>query len=134
MQKYKILFIGLGTMGFNMATFLAKSKKYDLHIYNRTKNIQQKWLKKNFAIAYNFDTEIKFDFIITCVKDDTAIDQVLEKIIKKKCFNKSSILVDHSTISFDQVSKIKRIVKSKKFKFADAPITMYSYLDLVFLI
>ena len=46
MQKYKILFIGLGTMGFNMATFLAKSKKYDLYIYNRTKNIQQKWLKK----------------------------------------------------------------------------------------
>ena len=49
MQKYKILFIGLGTMGFNMATFLAKSKKYDLHIYNRTKNIQQKWLKKKFS-------------------------------------------------------------------------------------
>mgnify|MGYP001293527000 FL=1 len=123
MQKYKILFIGLGTMGSNMATFLAKSKKYDLHIYNRTKKIQQKWLNKNFARAYNFDSDIKFNFIITCVKDDTAIDQVLEKIIKKKCFNKSSILVDHSTISFDQVSKIKRIVKSKKFKFADAPIT-----------
>ena len=123
MQKYKILFIGLGTMGFNMATFLAKSKKYDLHIYNRTKIIQQKWLNNNYAKSYDFDTDIKFDFIITCVKDDTAIDQVLEKIIKKKCFNKSSILVDHSTISFDQVSKIKRIVKSKKFKFADAPIT-----------
>ena len=123
MQKYKILFIGLGTMGFNMATFLAKSKKYDLHIFNRTINIQQKWLKKNLAKAYNFDSDIKFDFIITCVKDDKAIDQVLQKIIKRKCFNKSSILVDHSTISFDQVSKIKRIVKSKKFKFADAPIT-----------
>ena len=112
MQKYKILFIGLGTMGFNMATFLAKSKKYDLHIYNRTKIIQQKWLNNNYAKSYDFDTDIKFDFIITCVKDDTAIDQVLEKIIKKKCFNKSSILVVHSTISFDQVSKIKRIVKS----------------------
>ena len=123
MQKYKILFIGLGTMGFNMATFLAKSKKYDLHIYNRTKKIQQRWLNKNFARAYNFDSDIKFDFIITCVKDDTAIGQVLKKIIKKKCFNKSSVLVDHSTISFDQVSKIKRIVESKKFKFADAPIT-----------
>ena len=110
-------------MGFNMATFLAKSKKYDLHIYNRTKIIQQKWLNNNYAKSYDFDTDIKFDFIITCVKDDTAIDQVLEKIIKKKCFNKSSILVDHSTISFDQVSKIKQIVKSKKFKFADAPIT-----------
>ena len=110
-------------MGFNMATFLARSKKYDLHIYNRTKNIQQKWLKKNFAKVYNFDSDIEFDFIITCVKDDKAIDQVLQKIIKRKCFNKSSILVDHSTISFDQVSKIKRIVKSKKFKFADAPIT-----------
>ena len=49
MQKYKIIFIGLGTMGFNMATFLAKSKKYDLHIYNRTKNIFTKMVKKKFS-------------------------------------------------------------------------------------
>ena len=54
MQKYKILFIGLGTMGYHMASFLTKSNKYDLYVYNRTKNIQKKWLNKNSAYSYNF--------------------------------------------------------------------------------
>ncbi|MDB2360130.1 NAD(P)-dependent oxidoreductase, partial [Alphaproteobacteria bacterium] len=46
-----------------------------------------------------------------------------KKIIKIKCFHKSSILIDHSTISFDQVSQLNQIIKKNKFKFVDAPIT-----------
>ena len=116
MQKYKILFIGLGTMGSHMASFLTKSNKYDLYVYNRTKNIQKKWLNKNSAYSYNFEESIKFDFIITCVKDDRAINEIVKKIIKTKCFHKSSILIDHSTISFDQVSQLNQIIKNYKFK------------------
>ena len=123
MQKYKILFIGLGTMGSHMASFLSKSNKYDLYVYNRTKNIQKKWLNKNSANSYNFEESIKFDFIVTCVKDDRAINEIVKKIIKTKCFHKSSILIDHSTISFDQVSQLNQIIKNYKFKFVDAPIT-----------
>ena len=123
MQRYKILFIGLGTMGSHMASYLNKSNKYDLYVHNRTQKIQKKWLNKNLANKYNFEDDIKFDFIITCLKDDTAINDILKKIIKSKSFHKSSILIDHSTISFDQVSQLNQIIKKNKFKFVDAPIT-----------
>ena len=44
MQKSKILFIGLGTMGSHMASHIQKSKKYDLYVYNRTAKIKNKWI------------------------------------------------------------------------------------------
>ena len=123
MRKSKILFIGLGTMGSHMASYLNKPNKYDLYVYNRTLKTQKKWLNKNLANKYNFEGDIKFDFIITCLKDDRAINDIVKKIIKIKCFHKSSILIDHSTISFDQVSQLNQIIKKNKFKFVDAPIT-----------
>jgi len=123
MRKSKVLFIGLGTMGSHMASYLNKSNKYDLYVYNRTQKTQKKWLNKNLANKYNFEDDIKFDFIITCLKDDRAINDIVKKIIKIKCFHKSSILIDHSTISFDQVSQLNQIIKKNKFKLVDAPIT-----------
>jgi 3-hydroxyisobutyrate dehydrogenase-like beta-hydroxyacid dehydrogenase len=106
-----------------MASYLSKSNKYDLYVYNRTQKTQKKWLNKNLANKYNFEDDIQFDFIITCLKDDRAINDIVKKIIKIKCFHKSSILIDHSTISFDQVSQLNQIIKKNKFKFVDAPIT-----------
>lgn len=123
MQKSKILFIGLGTMGNHMAAYLKKTNKYDLYVYNRTKRTLTNWLNKHKANSYNFELDVKFDFIITCVKDDNAIDDILKKIILSKCFHKQTILIDHSTISFDQVSKLKNTIKKNNFKFVDAPIT-----------
>ena len=123
MRKSKVLFIGLGTMGSHMASYLNKSNKYDLYVYNRTQKTQKKWLNKNLANKYNFEDDIQFDFIVTCLKDDRAINDIVKKIIKIKCFHKSSILIDHSTISFDQVSQLNQIIKKNKFKFVDAPIT-----------
>ena len=113
MPKSKVLFIGLGTMGSHMASYLNKSNKYDLYVHNRTQKTQKKWLNKNLANKYNFEGDIKFDFIITCLKDDRAINDIVKKIVKIKCFHKSSILIDHSTISFDQVSQLNQIIKKK---------------------
>ena len=123
MQKSKVLFIGLGTMGSHMASFLCKSDKYDLYVFNRTQKKQKNWLNKNLANSYCYEENIKFDFIVTCLKDDKAVNELVKKIIKVKCFHKSSILIDHSTISFEQVSNLNQTIKNHKFKFVDAPIT-----------
>ena len=45
MQKFKILFIGLGRMGYPMAVHLSKKKNIDLYVYNRTKSKEVNWLK-----------------------------------------------------------------------------------------
>ena len=64
MPNSKVLFIGLGRMGFYMSSHISKNQKIDLYIHNRTEAIQKKWLKLFSAVKYNFKGDIKFDFII----------------------------------------------------------------------
>ena len=46
MPTYKILFVGLGKMGFHMAGYLSKNKNIKLFVFNRTKSVEIKWKKK----------------------------------------------------------------------------------------
>ena len=58
MPTYRILFVGLGKMGFHMAGYLSKNKNYKLFVFNRTKSVEQKWKKKFIAESYNFKNDI----------------------------------------------------------------------------
>ena len=123
MPTYKILFVGLGKMGFHMAGYLSKNKNFKLFVFNRTKSVEHKWKKKFIAESYNFKNDIKFDFIISCLKDDNAVNSFFNKFVKTSNFHKNSIIIDHSTISLRQIDLLSRIFKQRKVKFLDAPIT-----------
>jgi len=123
MPNSKVLFIGLGRMGFHMSSHLSKNKKIDLFINNRTEVISKKWLKSYSGINYHFNSDIKFDYVITCLKDDRALDIVVKKLLKVGCFKKNTLFIDHSTISLDQVKKINILASLNKFYFLDAPVT-----------
>ena len=123
MPTYKILFVGLGKMGFHMAGYLSKNKNFKLFVFNRTKSIEIKWKKKFIAESYNFKNDIKFDFIISCLKDDHAVNSFFNKFVKTSNFHKNSIIIDHSTISLKQIDLLSRLFKQRKVKFLDAPIT-----------
>ena len=49
MPPYKILFVGLGKMGFHMAGYLSKNKNFKLFVFNRTKLVELKWKKKIYG-------------------------------------------------------------------------------------
>jgi 3-hydroxyisobutyrate dehydrogenase len=123
MPTYKILFVGLGKMGFHMAGYLSKNKNCKLFVFNRTKSVEHKWKKKFIADSYNFKNDIKFDFIISCLKDDHAVNSFYNKFVKTSNFHKNSIIIDHSTISLRQIDLLSRTFKQRKVKFLDAPIT-----------
>ncbi len=123
MQKYKILFIGLGRMGYHMSSFLSKQTQIELYIFNRTKIIENRWLNSFSGKKFKFGNNVKFDFIITCLKDDKAINLIINKIIKDKCFKTSTIFIDHSTISLDQVKIANYLLNKNKITFLDAPVT-----------
>ena len=123
MPTYKILFVGLGKMGFHMAGYLSKNKNCKLFVFNRTKSVEHKWKKKFIAESYNFKNDIKFDFIISCLKDDHAVNSFYNKFVKTSNFHKNSIIIDHSTISLRQIDLLSRTFKQRKVKFLDAPIT-----------
>jgi len=125
MQKYKVLFLGLGRMGFHMSAHLSKSKYIDLYIYNRTKKKEKDWLKIYKAKKFELKnlSNLKFDIIITCLKDDFSINELTNKLLKSSCFHKKTIFIDHSTISLSQVEKLSNLLNKNKIKFLDAPVT-----------
>jgi len=125
MPKSKVLFLGLGRMGFHMSAHLSKSKIIELFIYNRSKKKENNWLKTYKAKKFDFKNSInlKFDIIITCLKDDHSINQVTHNLLKSSCFHKKTIFIDHSTISLSQVEKLNKLLIKNKIKFLDAPVT-----------
>ena len=123
MPKSKVLFLGLGRMGFHMSAHLSKSKNIELFIYNRSKKKENNWLESYKAKKFDFKNSInlKFDIIITCLKDDQSINQVTKNLLKSACFHRNTIFIDHSTISLSQVEKLNKLLsKNKKFRFGCA--------------
>ena len=125
MPKFKVLFIGLGRMGFHMSAHLSKTKNIELFIHNRSKKKENDWLKVYEAKKFDFKNSlnVKFDIIITCLKDDNSINQVTNNLLKSSCFRKNTIFIDHSTISLSQVEKLNNLLNINKIKFLDAPVT-----------
>ncbi len=123
MPTYRVLFVGLGKMGFHMASFLSKKKNINLFIYNRTKTIETKWKKKFSGVQYNFANNIKFDFVISCLKDDNAVNSFYKKFIKTNNYQKNTLIIEHSTISLNQISLLTKLLSKTKLKFVDAPVT-----------
>ena len=106
-----------------MAGYLSKNKNFKLFVFNRTKSVEIKWKKKFIAESYNFKNDIKFDFIISCLKDDNAVNTFFSKFLKTSNYHKNSIIIDHSTISLRQIGLLSKSFNQRKVKFLDAPIT-----------
>ena len=123
MPIYKVLFVGLGKMGFHMAGFLSKQKNINLYICNRTKIIESKWKKKFSGVKYNLSNDIKFDFVISCLKDDNAVNSFYKKFIKTNNYHQNTIIIEHSTISLKQIGLLTKLLSKPKLKFVDAPVT-----------
>ena len=114
-------------MGFAMAGHLSKNTNLDIYVFNRTSSVSAKWVKKHSGtqlIALN-NCSVKFDGVITCLKDDAAISSVLLKSGLLEFLKNNSVIVDHSTTSLDLVSTISQHPKilEKKISFFDAPVS-----------
>ena len=107
-SKPKYLFAGLGTMGFPMAGHLSKNPNLNLYVFNRTSKISDKWVKKYHGTQLPSlnSRSIKFDGIITCLKDDASIASVILNSGLLKSIKTNAFIVDHSTTSLDLVSTI----------------------------
>jgi len=121
---YKILFIGIGTMGFPMAGYLSKTN--DVSVYNRSKEKMDKWQSVYKGKAINDLSLInkEYDFVISCVGNDKDLQDITTS--ENGCLNQlkeGSIFIDHSTVSPKLVLELEKIFSQKKITFLDAPIS-----------
>jgi len=110
-----------------MAGHLSKNKDFDLYVYNRTDEVTDKWLNKHDGskFIFNNSSNIKFHGLITCLKDDNSIIDVL---VNKKLLlylKKNSFIIDHSTTSLELIDNINsnQNVIENNISFFDAPIS-----------
>ena len=109
-----------------MSGHLSKDRNIDLYVFNRTKRVTKKWLKKYIGLELKLqNTKIKFDGIITCLKDDLSIVEVLIKNNFIELLKPNAFVIDHSTTSLHLIEKIS---SNKKFilnniSFFDAPVS-----------
>jgi len=114
-------------MGYPMAGHLSKNNDIDLYIFNRTNSVSVKWSNQFKGLKFKLtDTSnIKFDGLITCLKDDEAIIKVLitNKLIK--LLKKNSFIIDHSSTSIELINTISshNYITKNKISFFDAPVS-----------
>ena len=111
-------------MGFPMAGFL--SEKYEVSVYNRSKEKISIWKKKygGNAVENLNQLDEKFDFIISCIGNDDDLREITSN--DTGCFNairKNTIFIDHSTVSPKIVQELELKLKEKEAFFLDAPIS-----------
>ncbi len=121
---YKILFIGIGIMGFPMAGYLSKTN--DVSVYNRSKEKMDKWQSVYKGKVINDLSLInkEYDFVISCVGNDKDLQDITTS--ENGCLNQlkeGSIFIDHSTVSPKLVLELEKIFSQKKVTFLDAPIS-----------
>lgn len=114
-------------MGYPMAGHLSKTKDIDLFVFNRTIKTTKNWLKQYKGNYYNPNEllNIKFDGLITCLKDDAAILEILINQNLVSTLKKNSFIIDHSTTSLDLIQKISsnQEVIANKISFFDSPVS-----------
>ena len=124
----RIAFLGIGIMGFHMASHLLKKYK-KITIFNRTLKKSEKF-KKLFD---RFDVQVakspsdaayNNDIFISCVGNDNDLMEIY--FDKNGIFNSiknDSYVIDHTTVSPETAKFCFNKFKRKKCNFLDAPVS-----------
>ena len=121
----RILFIGMGTMGYPMAKHLQLAGKL-VTVYNRTTSVAKKW-SEQYGGKFTEDLLLeasKSDFVFACVGDDNDLrDITIGKNGVLKSMKPNSIFIDHTTASASVEKEIEKIAGSLQVNYLDAPVS-----------
>ena len=121
----QVAFVGLGVMGYPMASFLAKAG-HDVTVYNRTVEKAEKWCRENGGALASTPAKAAdgADIVFTCVGND---DDVREVILGDDgtlgAMSRGSIVVDHTTASAVVAREVAAAAAAKDVGFLDAPLS-----------
>lgn len=121
----KLAFIGLGVMGFPMASHLSKAG-HDVTVYNRTPDKAYRWAEQNNGRVANTPAAASenANIVFTCVGNDRDIEEVVSSANGITHSLKSGgIVVDHSTVSADISRRLHQTLKATGRNFVDAPVS-----------
>jgi len=120
----KVGFIGLGIMGYSMASNILKAN-YELYVYNRTRSKAESLGKMGANVCLHpKEVAEKSDVVISMVTDAPDVEEIV--------FNRNGIIegakeglifIDMSTNSPDFAKSMANRLEKYKIEFLDAPVT-----------
>ena len=126
----KVSFLGLGTMGYPMAGYLATKEKHEVCVYNRTAKKAEKWVKEYGGSMAKTPAEAArdADIVFACVGNDDDLRQVTigDDGGDNGAFSgmkKGSCFVDHTTVSASVTRSLAEIAASSDIAYVDAPVS-----------
>ncbi len=125
MSIKNVSFVGLGVMGYPMASHLQKNG-YNVTVYNRTTAKAEKWVQeyKGSMAKTPGEASQNSEIVFMCVGRDEDIIEVMEGksgILSNAA--EGSIIVDHTTASAEIARNYYQKLKDKKLSFLDAPVS-----------
>lgn len=120
----KVVFIGLGVMGYHMAGHL--SKEHEVYVYNRSPEKRTRWLSEFSGTGIENWTEIPHDIdcVMTCIGDDNDLRSMfLGESALLTSLPEGTLVVDHTTASADVARELYAEAKQHGISFVDGPVS-----------
>jgi|TARA_B110000003_G_scaffold266661_1_gene293958 3-hydroxyisobutyrate dehydrogenase len=123
MKIKNIAFIGLGNMGYYMASHLIK-KNYTIFPHDINKNNLKNFYSSTKIKKKNFLESVeKIDCVILMVPSSKEVNEIIFKSNKlSHKLKKNAVIIDMSTSIPTETLKIGKKLKLKKIKFYDCPV------------
>ena len=120
----KIGFVGLGQMGKNMALNMAKSKDFELTVFDVSSKNYPEFIAAGAKTADKIRQISECDVVFLSLPNASVVEAVLlgEEGLAHK-LSAGKILVDLSTITYAATLRIHEALVSKGIHFLDAPVS-----------
>ncbi|TCB78830.1 NAD(P)-dependent oxidoreductase [Acinetobacter sp. ANC 4173] len=118
-RNTKIAFLGMGLMGSRMATRLLQAG-FEVAVWNRTATACDVLIDLG-ATALKLENIADYPVILTCLSDDDAAQQVIEKI--QPFWTANQVVVDFSSLSVDKTKTLALLAQQDNVHWIDSPVS-----------
>lgn len=118
-QHTKIAFLGMGLMGSRMATRLLHAG-FDVAVWNRTASACEPLISQG-AQALQLEQIKQYPVILTCLSDDSAVEQVFAQI--SPYLGAAQIIVDFSSLSVQCTRQLATQAAAIGVTWIDSPVS-----------
>ena len=118
-RNTKIAFLGMGLMGSRMATRLLQAG-FEVAVWNRTTAACDVLIDLG-ATALKLENIADYPVILTCLSDDSAAQQVIEKI--QPFWTANQVVVDFSSLSVDTTQSLAALAQQDHAHWIDSPVS-----------
>lgn len=118
-RNTKIAFLGMGLMGSRMATRLVQAG-FQVAVWNRTASACESLIAMG-AHALQLENIADYPVILTCLSDDTAVQNVFDLISPH--LNTQHVIVDFSSLSVDKTLSLAEQSQQLGVTWIDSPVS-----------